>query len=520
MSLLKRRKGSTEQHFVVSHFDAYQDGDLAQTEMAVYEQHLQTCRVCRKWAQRQESLAGQLNVEMAPAAVLAPAAAARIQENLYSAMRRAVIMNNVRTSVAAVGALAVLALVVGMAAWWQSGDSGSAENGSAVAQEPAAQETTIAAGAAPTRPTEAQPAGELAAETAPVEILPLPDALDSALAQEMDAFLQAETEAGRFSGAVLIMKDGDVLVKKGYGLADREQNMPVTTDTRFPLGGATAAFTATAVMKLAEQGRLDVSDSICIYLDDCPPAWEAVTIQYLLNGSSGILEANAARYYDLISGAEEATETVVRVVQTSKLNYEPGTASSGLRGIDYALLGLIIEKASGQPYASYLQANIFDPLGMAGTGLWTEGDGVAIGYRDDSARPRTVLQSPVSYAATDGLASTIEDMARFAQALMSDQLLSAASKEHMFAPYFHMEWEGHPIDIASGWFIEPLDKNNSDLYLSTYTGDWEPEDRYLADLALYRDNGLIHAFLVNQGDVNLDAVVVPLEAMALGIDLE
>ena len=125
MSFMQRNKESATEHFVVTHFDAYQDGTLAQTETAVYEQHLKTCRECREWALRQENLAARLEMEMAPAAALAPASAARIQQNLYSSMRRAVIMNNVRTSVAAVGAIAVLALIVGAVAWWQSSSFGA-----------------------------------------------------------------------------------------------------------------------------------------------------------------------------------------------------------------------------------------------------------------------------------------------------------------------------------------------------------------------------------------------------------
>jgi ankyrin repeat protein len=137
MSFMQRMKGSVTEHFVVNYFDAYQDGTLAQTERAVYEQHLRTCGECRAWVERQEDLAARLQMEMAPAAVLAPAAAARIQQNLYQSMRRAVIMNNVRTSVAAVGALAVLALVVGAVAWWQSSGFGTGIEAPAIGQGPA-----------------------------------------------------------------------------------------------------------------------------------------------------------------------------------------------------------------------------------------------------------------------------------------------------------------------------------------------------------------------------------------------
>jgi ankyrin repeat protein len=137
MSFLQRRKRSAKEHFVVSHFDAYQDGTLAETESAVYEQHLRSCDECREWVQRQDNLVAQLEMEMVPAAVLEPASAARIQQDLYNSMRRAVIMNNVRTSVAAVGALAVLALMVGTVAWWQSSSFGAGVQAPTTGEVPA-----------------------------------------------------------------------------------------------------------------------------------------------------------------------------------------------------------------------------------------------------------------------------------------------------------------------------------------------------------------------------------------------
>jgi ankyrin repeat protein len=142
MSFLKRLKGTNKEHFVVAHFDAYQDGALAEKERALYEGHLAACGECQAWAQRQESLVARLGMEIAPA-VLAPAAAKRIQKDLYRSMRRAVIMNNIRTSAATVGALAVLALVVGVFVLWQAGSFGSGVQLPLLNQGPAAQEEVV-----------------------------------------------------------------------------------------------------------------------------------------------------------------------------------------------------------------------------------------------------------------------------------------------------------------------------------------------------------------------------------------
>lgn len=123
----------------MAHFEAYQDGALAEKATAVYQQHLATCQECQAWTQRQEDLVAQLRLEMAPPAHLAPAATDRIQKDLYRSMRRAVIMNNIRTSAATVGALAVLALLVGVFVLWQAGSFGSRVQVPQLGQGPAAQ---------------------------------------------------------------------------------------------------------------------------------------------------------------------------------------------------------------------------------------------------------------------------------------------------------------------------------------------------------------------------------------------
>ncbi len=145
---MKWLKRSAKEHFVIAHFDAYQDGALADRETTVYEQHLATCQECRAWAQRQESLVAGLRMEMAPPAFLAPAAIARIQQDLYSSMRRVVIVNNIRTSAATVGALAVLALLVGVFVLWQAGSFGSRVQVPVFGQGSAAQGEVVIKGQA------------------------------------------------------------------------------------------------------------------------------------------------------------------------------------------------------------------------------------------------------------------------------------------------------------------------------------------------------------------------------------
>src|SRR6202023_1888348 len=113
-----------------------------------------------------------------------------------------------------------------------------------------------------------------------------------ALAQDLTSKLDHAAEAyqknRRFIGSVLVAKGGTVVIEKGYGMADIEWNIPNTPATKFRLGSITKQFTATAILQLAEQGTLAVSDLACKYVDNCPDAWKDVTIHMLLSHTSGI----------------------------------------------------------------------------------------------------------------------------------------------------------------------------------------------------------------------------------------
>ena len=108
------------------------------------------------------------------------------------------------------------------------------------------------------------------------------------LGAELDTLLQKIEAKNLLSGAVLVARDGQIILSKGYGLADHDRKIPNTPQTRFPIGALTDQFTALAVLTLQEQGKLNVQDNICMYLSDCPDAWKPITIQHLLTHSSGL----------------------------------------------------------------------------------------------------------------------------------------------------------------------------------------------------------------------------------------
>src|SRR5436190_21672506 len=174
------------------------------------------------------------------------------------------------------------------------------------------------------------------------------------LKQHMD---QAAAKDG-FSGAVLVMKDAQPLLREAYGKANYELDVPNTVDTKFRLGSITKQFTSMAVMILAERGKLSIDDPISKHLESSPPAWEKITIRHLLTHTSGI--PSYTSFPQMMSRTVRLPATLDEVIASFKdkeLDFPPGDkftySNSG-----YIVLGKVVEWASGQSYETFLRENI------------------------------------------------------------------------------------------------------------------------------------------------------------------
>ncbi|NTW03912.1 MAG: beta-lactamase family protein, partial [Oscillochloris sp.] len=146
------------------------------------------------------------------------------------------------------------------------------------------------------------------------------------IATQMDAYLGLLTTQGNFSGAVLVAYRGQMLIHTGYGLANQEQNIPATTQTRFRLASVSKPITALAVMQLAQAGVINLRTSICTYLHDCPGTWSTITVHDLLAHTSGL-----QNYTDFLSFADVETlpatpEEVIARFHDLPLEFTPGSA--------------------------------------------------------------------------------------------------------------------------------------------------------------------------------------------------
>ncbi len=247
----------------------------------------------------------------------------------------------------------------------------------------------------------------------------------------------ASSEAPGVSVAV-IRAGRDTVVFAGYGEADLENDVPATPATVYRIGSITKQFTAAAVMRLVERGSVRLGDSIGKYLPDLPRAWHVVKVRQLLNHTSGIPsytdlgESWAKRW-----GEHMSPDTLVALTAHEPMDFPPGT---GWRydNTGYVVLGMLLEKLSGVPYAKYLDSTMFEPLGLAHTHYCDRAPLIshrARGYaRDGDAfinAPYLDMSQP--YAA-GALCSTVGDLARWNRLLATGKVVSVASYAAMTTP--------------------------------------------------------------------------------------
>lgn len=269
--------------------------------------------------------------------------------------------------------------------------------------------------------------------------IPAAAAPTSSYARNADGVMTAFADPGVFSGAVLVAKDGKPVFRKAYGFADREWNVANTPETRFRLGSITKQFTATAILQLAEQGNLSVDEPISKYYPQAPAAWAPITLKHLLTHTSGIPSYTAIpSFFNQQARLDKTPEEIIALTRDKPLEFTPGSKYA-YDNTGYILLGYVVEKVSGRPYAAYLQDHVFTPLGMKDTG-YDVSDAIlprrAAGYSvaGGKAKNAAFLAMTLPYAA-GSLYSTVDDLLTWDQALHAGKVIKPASVAAMFTDY-------------------------------------------------------------------------------------
>ncbi|TCO36551.1 CubicO group peptidase (beta-lactamase class C family) [Dokdonella fugitiva] len=267
----------------------------------------------------------------------------------------------------------------------------------------------------------------------------------------VDAIMRAY--AGDVPGAsVLVLRDGIPLVRKAYGRADLEQGIAATPATNYRLASVTKQFTAAAILLLAEDGRLGLDDPVRRWLPSLPASDDAITIRHLLTHTGGLID------YEDIMPAGLATplrdsDVLHLLERESRLYFTPGTAYRYSNG-GYALLALVVERASGRSFQGFLRERIFEPLGMRDTLAYVqEGPPVphrAYGYSEVAGHWQRTDQSLTSAVLGDGgIYSSIDDLAHWDAAAYDDRLLGEASRRLAFTPW--TKTDVADVQYGFGW---------------------------------------------------------------------
>jgi CubicO group peptidase (beta-lactamase class C family) len=287
----------------------------------------------------------------------------------------------------------------------------------------------------------------------------------------MDAIARGYADSKAFMGSVLVARDGQVLLNKGYGFANLEWNVPNTPTTKFRLGSITKQFTAASILLLAERGKLSLDDPIKKHMRDAPAAWDAVTIHHVLTHTSGIPSFTGFPEYRTLKLSPSPVEKTVALFRDKPLEFRPGERMN-YSNSGYVLLGYLVEQISGQSYANFVRDNIFMPLGMKDSGY--DMNAPVISQRASGYTPgpggivnAAFIDMSIPHGA-GALYSTTEDLLRWTQGIFGGKLLSAASVEKMTTPYKN--------NYAYGVLV--LEQNGRRLI--THSGGIEGFNSYLA----------------------------------------
>ncbi|NIJ19936.1 CubicO group peptidase (beta-lactamase class C family) [Sphingomonas naasensis] len=273
-----------------------------------------------------------------------------------------------------------------------------------------------------------------------ISLLALTVCAAPALAQDanrMQQVIALDADKGEFMGAVLVARDGQLLLDRGYGSANLEWKIPNDGDTKFRLGSVSKQFTAAAILLLQERGKLSLDAPLKTYLADAPAAWEKVTVRHLLSHTGGIPNFTGFPDYEKTKGLPATLDSLIARFRDKPLDFQPGEkfaySNSG-----YILLTAIVEKASVQPYAAFVADNIFKPLGMGDSGY--DSHAAVLSHRASGYTP-----SPHGVVNTDyidmtipqgagALYSTTHDLLKWNRGLFGGKLLKPDSLKAMTTP--------------------------------------------------------------------------------------
>jgi CubicO group peptidase (beta-lactamase class C family) len=310
--------------------------------------------------------------------------------------------------------------------------------------------------------------------------------------------------------AVLAAKEGEVIYRKAFGMANLELGVPMQPEMVFEIGSMTKQFTAVSILMLMEQGKLSLDDEITKYIPDYPVQGQKITIHHLLTHTSGIKSYTSMEEWAPLWRKDMEPLELIDVFKNQPMDFAPGEKFL-YNNSAYFILGYIIEKASGMTYESFIETNIFKPLQMNDTYYGSQSRIIrnrAAGYQkgENGFNNAEYLSLTQPYSA-GSIMSNIDDLLKWMTAIEENKLVKKESIDKAFTNYTLNN--GTPIHYGYGWFLNeikgsPTIEHGGGIFGYTTNGIWLPEENVYV------------VMLTNRDDVGPDEISAKIAALVIG----
>ncbi|MCE7996613.1 MAG: beta-lactamase family protein [Roseivirga sp.] len=321
-----------------------------------------------------------------------------------------------------------------------------------------------------------------------------------------------ELQSKGFSGSILVEKEGEIILKSGYGFANRDKRIPFKASTISTIGSITKPLTATAILKLEEEGKLRLTDPLSKYIPNLDTKLQSITLDQLLTHRSGLGSILTQNDFKNIS-----REDFINRLNKLNLKFEPGSKVA-YSNIGFSVLAMVIEQVSGSSYEQFLQTHFFKPLSMKNTGYtahdWLE-DSVATGYRGSKEwgsvyqKVKNMEGNFWNLIGNGGMHMNLNDMYKWYRAMKDKSIISEEIKSKLLSP--HVKCGPKSVTCYQGyaWVVLHLNEGK-DLVAVTHSGG---NNIFYADFWWYPEEDIFLAMLTNNSkfpaeDISRDLISI------------
>jgi CubicO group peptidase (beta-lactamase class C family) len=340
---------------------------------------------------------------------------------------------------------------------------------------------------------------------------------------QIDAIFAALKSGNAPGAAVLVVRNGKPVFRRGYGVTDLRTLRPIDARTNFRLASFTKQFTAACIMLLARDGKLRYEDHLSDFFPEFPAYGKSITVRNLLNHTSGLEDYGELLMKQYVNTPPERVPQILDagvlkiLEQQSGTRFPPGSkweySNSG-----YAVLAMIVERVSGEPFGQFLQERIFAPLKMKNTLAYENGKNEvrhrAYGHTKTENRWEQTDQSPTSAVLGDGgIYSSLDDLAKWDRALRQHTLLTEAEMRPALTPVQPTDGpakfpEGPVVSYGFGWFLDPYQGHKRMSHDGSTVG-------FRTTIQRFPDDALTVIVLANRADVNPEELALKIADLYL-----